>query len=226
VIDLFDHDITASKRWAMKTHEITSVKLISVVAAYLVALLPNFDWLAQFKGELCDYQIINTLFCSLLFDSPYESPMKNSHLLLLILAVLVLTGLGCGDGRPYRVPVSGTVTIDGEPLKSGFIRLHAEKDRPATGEISNGRFALTTFENNDGAVLGTHKVEVVAFETISGSQHRWLAPPKYRNPDESKLTATIDGPTDSLAIELSWDGGKPFIETVNQAGDSDPTKLE
>jgi hypothetical protein len=31
------------------------------------------------------------------------------------------------------------------------------------------------------------------------------------------LTIDIDGPTDALVINLSWDGGKPFIE--NAAGD-------
>ncbi len=37
--------------------------------------------------------------------------------------------------------------------------------------------------------------------------------------------ATIDGPTDSLAIELSWDGGKPFVERHETSGDVDPSKL-
>jgi hypothetical protein len=38
--------------------------------------------------------------------------------------VLPLTCIvGCGDGRPARFPVSGTVTIDGAPVTHGSINI-------------------------------------------------------------------------------------------------------
>jgi hypothetical protein len=127
----------------------------------------------------------------------------------------VLLAVGCGDGRPSRVPVSGRVLIDGKPLTFGYVRLVPENARAATAQIKpDGRFTLKTFEEGDGAVLGTHPIMIQAAERLTETKQRWHAPKKYANPKTSGLTATIDGPTDSLLIELTWDGGRPFIETV------------
>jgi len=136
-------------------------------------------------------------------------------LFLLGIAALAVTAAGCGDGRPGRVPVSGQVLLDGKPLSRGFIRLVPDDARAACGEIGpDGRFTLKTFEPGDGVVLGTHRVAIVAIEPLGSIQQRWHAPKKYSDPATSGLTATIDGPTDSLRIEITWDGGQPFVETL------------
>lgn len=130
---------------------------------------------------------------------------------------------GCSDGRPRRVPVSGQVLIDGQPLSAGFVRVIPSNARPATGTIDQqGRFRLTTFEKGDGCVAGTHRMEVVAFEILSPTEIRWLAPPKYRQMNTSGLSVTIDGPTDSLTVELTWAGGHPYVERSDTRGDSVP----
>lgn len=127
----------------------------------------------------------------------------------------LVSASGCGDGRPKRVPVSGQVLIDGKPLDHGFIRVVPLGARPASGRIGpDGRFHLTTFEPGDGAVLGTHSVSVTAGEALSDTATRWHAPKKYSNTQTSGLTVTINGPTDSLIVELTWDGAGPFVETV------------
>jgi len=141
----------------------------------------------------------------------------SHHVLLVAGALVVAAAVGCGDARPKRVPVSGQVLIDGKPLTFGFIRLLPKDGRPATGTIGpDGRFALTTFEPGDGAPLGTHPVTIFALEQLSSTRQKWHAPKKYVDPRTSGLTATVDEPTDSLRIELGWEGGKPFIETVGQ----------
>jgi hypothetical protein len=140
---------------------------------------------------------------------------RPSACVFLTLAMALVPAAGCGDGRPARFPVSGTVLIDGKPLDYGFIRLLPEGARPATSDISpDGRFTLKTFETGDGVVPGTHPVVVLGAEVLSSTQQRWHAPKKYADPNTSGLTATIDGPTDSLVIKLSWEGRKPFVETV------------
>jgi hypothetical protein len=137
---------------------------------------------------------------------------------LAAIAVTMAMLSGCGDGRPSRVPVSGQVLIDGKPLDYGFIRLVPKGARPASAEIgADGRFTLKTFEPGDGAVLGTHPVMILAAEPLTSTKQRWHAPKKYADPAASGLTATIDGPTDSLVIKLTWDGGKPFVETVSNS---------
>jgi hypothetical protein len=121
---------------------------------------------------------------------------------------------GCADSRPQPVPVSGVVNIDGKPLTLGFITLIPSKGRSAMGDIDKqGHFTLTTYQKSDGAMTGTHKVEIIAREAISEKQGRWHAPKKYTNQATSGVTVEITEQTDDLKIDISWDGGKPFIET-------------
>lgn len=121
--------------------------------------------------------------------------------------------VGCGDGRPARVPVSGKVLIDGRPLSGGFIRFVPSDARPSGGKIDkNGRFTLTCYDGGDGAVPGTHRIEVSANQPLSDTKIRWLAPKKYASFKTSELVEKITDATDSLVIELTWDGGKPYVE--------------
>jgi hypothetical protein len=121
---------------------------------------------------------------------------------------------GCGDSLPERVPVSGRVMIDGQPLSQGAIMVAPQDERPSMGAIAaDGSFTLSCYEKGDGAVPGTHKVSITATEPLNDRQVRWHAPKKYAHINTSGLTATIDGPTDDLVINLTWDGGKPFVES-------------
>lgn len=135
--------------------------------------------------------------------------------LWLVLLGGLLVMVGCGEGRPKRVPISGQVLIDGKPLPLGYLRLIPEGARPAGARIGpDGRFTLTTFEGSDGAVPGTHRATVRASEALSPTKVKWYAPKKYADAQTSGLTVDVDRPTDSLVIELTWDGGQPFIETI------------
>jgi hypothetical protein len=137
------------------------------------------------------------------------------------LGSLVVTAVlsGCGDGRPRRVPVSGRVTIDGRPLTKGAVRLIPENARPATGELdSEGRYTLTTFEPGDGVVMGPCKVAVIASEMVSSNAQRWHAPKRYADAEHSGLTADVAEATDSLDFELTWGGGRPFVEQISAGG--------
>jgi hypothetical protein len=136
---------------------------------------------------------------------------------LLMAATLILTS-GCGNKGPKPVSVSGTVTIDGKPLAGGFLRVVSESGRPSGATIgADGRFTLGCFTNDDGCLPGTHKVEVQGFKQLSETARQWLAPKKYANLNSSGLTVTIDGPTDTLQINLTWGGSAekgPFVENV------------
>jgi hypothetical protein len=144
--------------------------------------------------------------------------MKRKQFVLgSILASLAVSTCftGCGDGLPRRVPVSGKVLIDGQPLKCGFVRFIPTGARPSGGKLdAEGRFTLACFEGDDGAVPGKHRIEVAANETLSATKVRWHAPKKYNDFATSGLEQDITEPTDSVVINLSWQGGKPFVETV------------
>jgi hypothetical protein len=145
---------------------------------------------------------------------------RNSRLLSAFAALGAVILPGCSDGRPERVPVNGQVLIDGEPLTRGSILFHAKDHRPAYGEIGpDGRFQLSTYELGDGCVSGAHSVSVDGAEVLNATSTRWHAPKKYRDAANSGIVVNVDESMDPVQIQLSWDGGKPFIERVQGGGD-------
>lgn len=144
--------------------------------------------------------------------------MTRSRLTVVVVGALSPLLLGCGDGRPSRVPVSGQVLIDGQPLKHGVVSFVPTGARASFGKLDDqGRFTLGCFEQADGAVVGLHRVQVAADEAVGEIRTRWHAPKKYADYKTSGLEREVSVSTDSLRIELSWDGGKPFIETDSDA---------
>ena len=121
---------------------------------------------------------------------------------------------GCGDGRPPRVPVSGTVVIDGQPLARGNIKFVPEGGRPSAGSIGkDGKFTLTCYDGNDGAIPGMHRVQVASNRIISDSKIEWFAPPVYADFRTSGIEVQIEEPVSDLKIELTWGNRKgPYIQ--------------
>src|SRR5262245_8788372 len=135
------------------------------------------------------------------------------------LAAVFLALAGCGGGGPKIVPVSGTVTIDGQPLTYGHIQVIPDGWRPASGRLDGtGRFTLTTTTPNDGCAVGTHPVAVLAGESLTPETMKWHAPQKYADIKTSNLTVTITGPTDDLKIELKSDGSMKPSKVVKEGG--------
>jgi hypothetical protein len=119
---------------------------------------------------------------------------------------------GC-DHHPTRVPVSGLVLIDGQPLGKGNIKFVPEIGRPSAGKIGeDGKFTLTCYDGNDGALLGKHRVQVASNRIISDSKIEWFAPPEYADFRTSGIEIEISKPVDDLKIELKWGDKKgPYI---------------
>jgi hypothetical protein len=136
----------------------------------------------------------------------------------IILAVL-FTMTGCSESGPSIVPVSGTVTIEGQPLTYGHIQVLPKGWRPASSRISSdGRFKLTTTVEGDGCAVGTHAVAILAGESLTPETTKWHAPKKYSDSTTSNLTVTITGPTNDLKIDLKWEGGKPPQDKIFREG--------
>ena len=134
---------------------------------------------------------------------------------LLCLPLTVVALVGCSDGRPGRVSLSGQVLIDGKPLTYGSVRFVPNDARPSVAKLdAEGRFTLSCYGEKDGIIPGVHRVQVNAAEWISDNQRKWHAPPKYFRFQTSGLTQEISESTESLVINLTWDGGKPFVERV------------
>ena len=134
---------------------------------------------------------------------------------LLPAAALAMLLVGCGDGRPSRVAVSGRVLIDGKPLTIGTIRFIPSDSRASQGTLDeNGRFTLNCYESGDGVVVGTHTVTILACKPLSRTLVRWHAPKKYADATTSDIKQEISKPESDLTINLTWAGGQPFDEVV------------
>lgn len=128
---------------------------------------------------------------------------------VLVAAALGLFVTGCSGGGS----VSGTVTLDGTPLKSGTVTFHPVNGGPtAVGTIgADGKYSLAI--GNDRSVPpGDYVVTVEATEPVSSAQAsdpkkppappKRLTPDKYASKDTTDLKANIKGGSNSVPLEL------------------------
>jgi hypothetical protein len=103
------------------------------------------------------------------------------------------------------MPVKGTVTFQGSPLAEADVAFTPKGGRPATGRTdAAGRFSLTTFKTNDGAMVGEHIVTVCKHvkkdPNATGAYFDYVqvTPEKFGRPNESPLRAdvTASGPNE------------------------------
>lgn len=86
--------------------------------------------------------------------------IRRAAVFVMFATVLHMAGCGGSETAPTS-KVSGTVTLDGEPVADASVGFVPENGRPASGVTDeSGRFTLTTFEPGDGAVLGKHQVVI------------------------------------------------------------------
>lgn len=129
--------------------------------------------------------------------------------LLTILPVLA----GCGESEPEETqslsPVSGAVTLDGEPLTYASVQFHPQAGGDAQATYfgttdMEGKYELASPRGRPGAEPGVYTVTISKFAQADGSplpadadapefaalgvEHM---PPKYNDPAQSELRATI-----------------------------------
>lgn len=132
------------------------------------------------------------------------------EILKALLALAMLAALsGCGAGAHGLATVTGQVLLDGKPLTSGSVNTVPDQGRGARGEIDGqGRFTLDSGDLGAGAVVGTHRVAVVAVERQENptpeSLMRLLVPKRYTNPETSGLVIEVEpGKVNQVTLELS-----------------------
>lgn len=132
------------------------------------------------------------------------------------MTLLAVCGCGLGDRDPYaRHAVKGTVTLDGEPLRTGTIVFHpAEKGPVVAGTVlQEGEFAISA---EQGLPVGKYKVSITCV-TESGplpedEDERMEHPPDVfslvpkRYNSETVLTAEVlDQEINAFDFELQSD---------------------
>jgi len=95
----------------------------------------------------------------------------------LVLALMLSLSLGCGGGSTI-VPVSGIVTLDGQPLANAAVTFQPKQVEgnmtPGTGSgaktDANGVYSLMVVGTGQkGAVVGPHVVEISCFTFPKGA---------------------------------------------------------
>lgn len=127
---------------------------------------------------------------------------------------LGLLGWGCADGPGAEpvYPVRGRVTFRGQPASGAFVVFHrvgapaaatGEPVRPSAKVGADGAFALTSFDENDGAPAGAYAVTVQwnklvtrGNESLAGPN---VIPAPYAKPESTPLKVTVDAGENALA---------------------------
>jgi hypothetical protein len=113
---------------------------------------------------------------------------------------------GCGSDNGLDLAgVRGRVTLEGKPVRYGYIMFAPDGSKqtqgpPAMSKISeDGSYAISTQEAEDGAVVGTHQVSIIALDPTP-----------------------LKGPAESPAGE---DKVKHFFATKGQMGRPQPKSI-
>lgn len=118
---------------------------------------------------------------------------------------------GCDQG-PVVYPVSGRVTVDGEPVEGaavGMIPAVGGRHGAAVTD-ANGDFVVGTFTPSDGALAGEHKIVVTKVKMIKPGNERagiapeyeYVVPGRYDDPETSGLNVTVTKEMEPLKLEL------------------------
>lgn len=88
-------------------------------------------------------------------------------LLVVALSILALYLSGCGgtSDQPELGQVTGTVTLDGEPLKGIEVVFYPDSGRPARGKTdSHGKYELRYIREEFGTKVGHNRVQIAPDE--------------------------------------------------------------
>lgn len=133
--------------------------------------------------------------------------MLSAAKLLVLLASLLISTLGCSRHGQETAHVRGQVTLDGRPLTSGGVSFTPAAGRSAGGAIGpDGMYTLSTYSKSDGAIVGKHKVAVCPSgggEDDPAPTFQELAiPSRYHNGQTSGLEFEVIAGKDNV-IDLS-----------------------
>lgn len=135
----------------------------------------------------------------------------KSALPFALLLLTSLSQLGCNSGEQFQA-VSGTVTVDGAPLKKGIITFYAMGEGSTSGgQIIDGAYALVA---DRGPSPGKYRVEITGSRPTGKTEfdidlqkdvdiEEQFLPPRYHSKSELTCEVTASGDnTFDFALKL------------------------
>ncbi|WP_145265289.1 carboxypeptidase-like regulatory domain-containing protein [Calycomorphotria hydatis] len=128
----------------------------------------------------------------------------------MLLLPLMLMAFGCSEEGPKLGTVSGTVTLDGEPLPNAQLMFTPRGEgRPSTASTDeNGMYKLAYTAGKKGALTGSHRVSITTAvdqysDEATGKRVEAVEeklPAKYHQ--KSELTAEIQEGSNTIDFSL------------------------
>ena len=141
----------------------------------------------------------------------------------MLLLLLAASLAGCGGGDSRVATVTGIVKYEGKPIADAAISFTPQGGgRPGYAITeADGTFQMTTFEQNDGALIGMHNVAITAIdetvdekakqmaeemgslvELVGGprpQKSKWIIPQSYSDARTSGLTFEVKRGVENMA---------------------------
>jgi len=135
--------------------------------------------------------------------------MRSTSILLpaMIAGIALLSGCGGGEAGPALATVTGTVTLDGQPVDHGQVYFHPDSSRGTTGPTSmaeigpDGKYSIKSSQDREGAVVGFHQVRVEIRHPPKDQNDTLpalMTLEKYSKPQTSGLTAEVKPGTENV----------------------------
>ena len=129
-----------------------------------------------------------------------------------VVAVLLLA-IGCQQNAENTHPVYGKVTVDGQSLPAGTVLFESissgatGRHHTARGRIDgDGNYRLTTFDEDDGAIEGRHRVAVLPTHNTGDSAQlnsQSQIPGRYTSIETSPLHFDVVAGNNEIDIALT-----------------------
>jgi hypothetical protein len=145
--------------------------------------------------------------------------MSTTHPEFCLAVVVCAALLGCNSKGYDLAPVSGVVTLDGQPIPGtvvNFQPMAKDGKMPGPGSVGRcdetGRYVLRTINDEPGAVVGTHRVRIYSYSPESPvAQDTDAGLPEEQFPNRynygSKLTLEVEsGGTGAADFTLTTAG--------------------
>jgi hypothetical protein len=119
--------------------------------------------------------------------------------------IACLAVASCGPAGPKLVPVTGSVTFNGQPAEGAVVVFQsksgdANSPKPSGVVTGDGSFTLTTHPHGSGAPAGDYLVAVTWYgENARADNAKNKLPARYADATKSGLTATVK--TESTKLE-------------------------
>ena len=138
---------------------------------------------------------------------------------VLLFALVFLTGTAC-NSNPQFVEVSGVVKLNGKPMPEALVEFLPDPAQGTHGPRASGttdgegRFRLARDDEQDGAVVGFHRVLIQDARTFPPARNRWsggklpVMPPsrisaRYANASDTPLRQEVKTGQPTIILEIT-----------------------